>query len=124
MATIEKNEVGFAMGEYTTAICLAEDIKVVPDFDSTGKIKPTGKIHITISYENAAVKDSGYPPARLYSICNKEGSDGAAFNVITDCKVKFCFDSSKMVTFDDENAPKELSIVIQGEGPKKNSFTS
>jgi hypothetical protein len=122
MAKIEKKEIGFPMGETIKAITSSAKVSINPDKDAAGDPKETGEIIVSFKYEEATVrKSTGKPLDRMFSICNKN-EVGDVFHRINDISVEFATNSKKTVSPLPQNAHKELKIIINGEGFKKNSF--
>jgi hypothetical protein len=120
-AIIEKDEVGFPMGELLSIVESHITCTIHPDYQG-GKPTESGEIRIILPYIEATVESSGTtkPRERMFSICNQLKKN-EIFNKKGECLVRFITDSRKVVS-DPKNAPKELQIIITGEGPKKNSM--
>lgn len=120
-ATIEKDEVGFPMGENLSIVTTGIKCTITPIYKG-GNPTEDGEITIVLPYTEATVETSTTKPKeRLFSICNQLNKK-EIFNKIADCMVRFSIDTKRATTADPANAPKELHIIITGEGPKKNSI--
>lgn len=123
-AKIEGSEVAFPFGENIKIDPRGITCTVVPEMKDR---KPTekGVITITLPYEDATCASSSEklrPRGRLFSVCNQDGKN-TVFTRFISCVARFNTNPLKKTTVEGVG-PKEFSILIEGEGTKKNSSPS